>query len=125
MLIWIAVSSIIGLIVGAITASWIGWIAGVVVFILGIPGILMDFFVYGPISYANDRADDRQMLADLNADIRAEERSKTQVFNDNRQIHFHGNRDYDDYDEYDDEYDDFEDFDNFNIFDDFDEDDDM
>ena len=109
MLIWIVVSSIIGLIVGAITASWIGWIAGIVVFILGIPGILMDLFIYEPISYANDRADDRQMIADLNADIRAQERREAQVYNDNRQINFYENVDYDDYDDEDFEDEDFDD----------------
>ena len=82
-----------------------GFIAGGIVFLIASPFLLISGFINRKIDRAQDRADERQFLADLNADIRAEEheqaederavryissmkktRSKTNVYIDNRQI---------------------------------------
>ena len=94
-LIWVIVSAIVGLIVGGVTGlSIIGWAAGILLFVLGIPGLIIAMItesVHGEVSYAQDRADYRQLMSDINADIRAEEEDRcSNIFNDNRQIHLHG-----------------------------------
>jgi len=74
MLILLIISTIIGLIVGSLSGIWlVGLIAGRFIFICGLPAAMTASFVHGEISYAQDRADYKQMLADINANIRAEE----------------------------------------------------
>ena len=108
MLILLIISAIIGAVVGGLSGiSMLGWAAGIFFFVIGLPGALIGGFVHDSISYTQDRADDRQMLSDFNADTRAIDheiaedlrtdrlcrrkgRSLTQVYNDNRQVNIYG-----------------------------------
>ena len=108
MIILLIIAAIIGVVVSGFTGFCIaGWIAGGFVFLCGLPGALVTSFVHGEVSYAQDRADYRQMLSDLSADIRAGEHefaeddrinrlvntvsdNPLRIYNDNRQIHVHG-----------------------------------
>jgi len=110
LIILLSLSALIGLIVSGVSGfPVLGWIVGGLIFIVGLPGVIIDLFVHGHVSYSQDRADDRQIMADINADIRADEheyredmrakkissasrRSKRQIIHDNRQIHYHDNR---------------------------------
>ena len=100
MLAVILVCIVVGAIAGAVSGyPIIGWFIGIVLFLVGLPGALISLFVHDSISYAQDRADDRQIMADIEADIRAEEHEycedrraaqrKPDITYDNRQIHFH------------------------------------
>ena len=94
MIVSIIIASIIGLIVGGLTGiSFIGWAVGIIAFLFCLPGALAAGFVFDSISYAQDRADLRQEMADYNADIRAEEdrkHNRKQINIDKRSIHFYG-----------------------------------
>jgi len=110
MLIHIIMCSVVGLIVGGISGiSLVGWAVGIFLFLCGLPGALIGSFVDDSISYAQDRADYRQMMSDFDADMRAEEHedredarteqlmesqkgSLTQIYNDHRQVHLHGGK---------------------------------
>jgi hypothetical protein len=104
---------IISVIAGAAVSSFTGigflfWLAGGFVFVCGLPFAAATSFVYDAVSYAQDRADYRQAMADIGAaeladehefaeDDRADrlaaavkETHKPTVTFDNRQIHFHG-----------------------------------
>ena len=114
MLILLIISAVIGAVVGGLSGTaMLGWIAGIFFFVVGLPGALIGGFVHDSITYTQDRADDRQMLSDFNADTRAIDheiaedlrtdkliRSKkrrllTQVYNDNRQVNVYGGSDED------------------------------
>jgi len=110
MLIHIILSAVVGLIVDCISGiSLVGWAVGIFLFLCGLPGAIIGSFVNDSISYVQDRADYRQMMSDLDADVRAEEHelaedrrinrlikhqgeSLTQVYNDQRQVHIHGGK---------------------------------
>jgi hypothetical protein len=82
------------------------WLAGGVVFICGLPFALISSFVHGEVSYAQDRADYRQIMAEIQAEELADEHefaedarvdrliksgeTRARVYNDNRQVHLHG-----------------------------------
>jgi hypothetical protein len=101
------VSAIIGAAVAGVTGiSVLFWIAGGFFFICGLPFAAAAAFIHGEVSYAQDREDYRQAMSELQAeelaaghefaeDVRfdrlaASSRAQTNVFNDNRQVHFHG-----------------------------------
>jgi hypothetical protein len=107
-LILAVISTVIGAAVSGLTGFGIlGWVAGLLFFCFGLPGALLASFVHGEVSYAQDRADLRQLESDCAAREIAEEheyleeertdrlldaakKSRTTVYRDNRQIHFHG-----------------------------------
>jgi len=104
MLIWIVFSAIIGLIAGGTVGNaTFGLVVGGVLFALGLPGMLIVYLIYGIASIGQDRADDRQTMADVNADLRAMEHefnedqrmeryisaSRPDKTYDNRQINIH------------------------------------
>jgi len=96
------VSFIIGLIVGvASKIAILGLVAGVFIFLCGLPFTLIASFVCGTIDYVQDRNDYRQLCSDIAADEIAEAhefyedlrndrlvdamtQSPRQVINDNR-----------------------------------------
>ena len=110
MLILLIISAVIGAVVGGLSGiSILGWIAGIFFFVVGLPGALIGGFVHDTTTYIQDRADDRQMLSDFNADTRAIDheiaedlrtdrlirsktkgRSLTQIYNDNRSVNIYG-----------------------------------
>jgi len=102
LIVLLIMSVIIGAIVGGLSGIGVlGWVAGGVIFILGLPGALIGSFIHGEVSYAQDRADYRQMQADIAAEEAEDERTERlldalddpqQVYYDNREqhIHFHG-----------------------------------
>jgi hypothetical protein len=110
MLILLLISIIIGAAVSGVTGfSILGWIAGVLFFCFGLPGVLLFSFIHGEVSYAQYRADLRQYKSDYTAREIAEEHERleedrterlidtakknpTMVYRDNRQIHFHGRK---------------------------------
>jgi hypothetical protein len=88
-------------------STLVGCIAGGFFFICGLPSALVGSFIHSEVSYAQDRADYRQMLSDMEIDMRAEEhellederidrliesqkRPITQIYNDRRQINING-----------------------------------
>ena len=74
MLILLITSGIIGLIVSGISGYPIaGWIVGAFIFICGLPGALIGGFIHDEVSYSQDRADYRQFMSDMRADLRADE----------------------------------------------------
>ena len=85
---------IVSVLIGAVAALLIGsgtafWVAVGIFFICGLPFALVTSFVYDAVSYAADRADERQVMAELAEDERRaleHERGGT-VYNDNRQVH--------------------------------------
>jgi hypothetical protein len=99
-------SAIIGLVVfGCTGIGFLSWLIGGAVFICGSPFTLILSFVHGEVSYAQDREDYRQMMAEIEAeelltDHELAEDARTSrllesssgepaVYNDNRQVHFH------------------------------------
>lgn len=108
MLILMIICAIIGLVIGGATGiSLLGWIAGIFLFLCGLPGVLIGGFIHDEVTYAQDAADYRQMMSDFDADMRADEhelaedirvdrliktrkRPLTQIYNDKRQVHIHG-----------------------------------
>jgi len=104
LLIWAGVSAIIGGILTAVTGfNLVGWAAGIFVFLCGLPGLIIASIHESFVAYPQDRADDRQTMADLNADFRASEHewnedqrmeryisaSRPENTYDNRQINIH------------------------------------
>jgi hypothetical protein len=103
------ISVVIGAIVAGVTGIGVlGLVVGVVLFLCGLPGALLVSFVQGEVSYAQDRADYRQWKSDFIAQEIADDheyleedrterlidtikKNPTEVYHDNRQIHFHGN----------------------------------
>jgi len=87
-------SFVIGVVIACISGFGIlGIVAGAVIFICGLPFALIGDFVHSEVSYAQDNADYRQELSQLEADMRADKVIKSAkppvVFNDNRQVHLH------------------------------------
>ena len=74
MLALIMVALIGGLVVGSYITSTIGLIAGIVLFICGLPFAIIRDIVHSEVSYAQDRADYRQVMADIEAERREDER---------------------------------------------------
>ena len=104
MLIWIAVSTVVGLIAGGAAGNaTFGLVVGGVLFIIGLPGIIVAWLIFGIASIGQDRADERQAMADFYADCRADEHewnedermeryisaSRSDKTYDNRQINIH------------------------------------
>lgn len=99
MLIFILLSIIIGVIVAGVSGiAALGWVAGGLFFLFGLPGALIASWIHGEISYTQDRADWRQMQADMEAEerdlIRMDSLSNrpTTIIQDrrNQHIHLHG-----------------------------------
>jgi hypothetical protein len=108
MLIWLIISIIIGAIVAGITGVEIlFWVVSIALFILGLPGILIsgiftsigDFF-HSENEYAQDRADYREMMRQIDEDERmdryldkldelSDDDDEPDIYIDNRQVHFH------------------------------------
>ena len=109
MLVCLIIAAVIGLIVSGVTGIGIlGWAAGILFFIFGLPGALIASFIHGEVSYAEDRADYRETMSEIAAaDLAGEHeyaedaridrlvdavkrgrRGKT--YADNRQVHIHG-----------------------------------
>jgi len=106
----IIISLIIGFVVSGVTGiGFAGLAVGAIFFACGLPFALVGLFVHGEVSYAQDRADYREYLAECSEDRRALEhelaedirndsltdtirRNPTRVYNDNRKqsIHLHG-----------------------------------
>jgi len=102
---WIGICAIIGAIVKAVTHIEIMfWVVSIGLFVLSIPGMLINLFfdgisdiIHEENEYAQDRADYRELMRDISEDIRHEEyldkieskHSKSDIYIDNRQIHFH------------------------------------
>ena len=119
-LILAAISIIIGIAVNSFFANTVGipelsflpaFLAGGITFLIGSPFMLISGFIDSKIDRAQDREDYRQMMADINADIRAEEheqaenermerylnavkrkKSDTNIYIDNRQIHINNHK---------------------------------
>jgi hypothetical protein len=103
------ISAIIGVVVSGVTGIGVlFWLAGGFAFFCGLPFALATSFVHGEVSYAQDRADYREAMAEIQAEelaaehevaedarteklVKAVKRSRrSTTYNDNRQIHFHG-----------------------------------
>ena len=105
MLVLLLISAAIGFIVGAASYAIFGFAAGIFVFICGLPGALIGGFIHCENRYAQDRADYRQMMSDINSDLRFDEgeyrkdiraakrKPATQINYDNRQVHLYGSAD--------------------------------
>jgi hypothetical protein len=106
MIVLLLICAIIGLFVGGCTGyALIGLLAAAAVFVCGLPGVFITGCIYGPVEYAQDRADLREMEAEIAAeelaerheffeDARAERLNDAignikPVVNDNRQVHIH------------------------------------
>jgi hypothetical protein len=100
-------SIIAGVAVSGFTGiDFLFWIAGGAFFACGLPFALVASFIHGEVSYAQDRADYRQAIAEINAEELADEHefaedarvdrlirsgeTRASVYNDNRQVHLHG-----------------------------------
>jgi hypothetical protein len=97
----IIVAGVLGLIAGIVGDALLGWLVFGAVFILGLPLTLICMLIHGEVEYVQDCAYERQLLAELSADLRAAEhedrederarnqkRGVTQIYADNRQVHF-------------------------------------
>jgi hypothetical protein len=101
------ISVIFGAVVSAVTGmGFLFWITGGVFFVCLLPLALVLSLIHGEVSYAQDRADYRQAMAEIQAEELAGERetaedarldrliksgkTRTSVYNDNRQVHLHG-----------------------------------
>lgn len=109
MLILLILSFIIGAVVGGVSGIGIlGWVAGIFFFVCGLPGALITSFVHDEVSYAQDRADYRQLKSDIAAQELAEtheyaederndrlvetiKKNPKRIYNDNRKqsVHLH------------------------------------
>jgi hypothetical protein len=100
------ICAIIGLFITGITGSiYIGLLAALVVFICGLPVTFIVGCVHDEVEYAQDRADLRQLEAELDAEELAEQHEIMEddrtdrlvgaignvkpVITDNRQVHIH------------------------------------
>jgi hypothetical protein len=104
MLALLILSVIAGAVVSGLTGiGFLFWLAGGAVFICGLPFALFSSFVHGEVSYAQDRVDYRQAMAEIKAEELADEhefaedarldrlaeavkKKFTRIHNDNRQI---------------------------------------
>jgi len=106
----IIISLVIGFVVAGFSGiGFVGTAVGAFIFICGLPFALIGSFVHGEVSYAQDRADYREYLAECSEDRRALEhelaedvrndsltdtikKNPKRVYNDNRKqsIHLHG-----------------------------------
>jgi hypothetical protein len=109
MLILLIMSAIVGLVAYGFTGiGFLFWLAGGVVFFCGLPFALVTSFVHGEVSYAQDRADYRQTMAEIKAEELADEhefaedaridrlaatvkKNSVRTYNDNRQVHLYRN----------------------------------
>jgi hypothetical protein len=107
MLVLLILSAITGGAVSGLTGmSFLFWLAGGIVFICGLPFVLVISFIHGEVSYAQDREDYRQAMSEIKAEELADEhefaedarvdrlveavkRSSAKLYNDNRQVHIH------------------------------------
>ena len=101
MVIWAGICAIIGGIVAGITdIGLLFWVISIVLFIIGLPGMLIggliDGFIQDKIDYVQDREDYRQLMHDISEDERMDryldkidDYGNSNIFIDNRQIHFH------------------------------------
>jgi len=105
MLVWLIISIVIGGIVAALTGlGFMFLVVSIGLFILGLPGLLIWYFIYGIVSYNQDREDYRELMRQLDEDCREEERYEryllhrdyledkriTNSYNiDARSIHYH------------------------------------
>jgi hypothetical protein len=106
-IILLIMSAIFGAVISGVTgAGVLFWIAGGAVFICGLPFAVIFSFVHGEVSYAQDRADYRQFMSEIAAEESADEhecacaarpdrpvkpaKTQTNIYNDHRQVHFHG-----------------------------------
>jgi len=71
MLIWITISTILGLIGSTVNDAASGVFVGSVIFAVGLPGILVAWLIFGIASIGQDRTDAKQIMADFNANFRA------------------------------------------------------
>jgi hypothetical protein len=111
MILLLILSVITGAIISGVTGIGVlFWAAGGFVFICGLPVAAVTSFIHGEVSYAQDRADYRQMMADMEAEELADERelaeearfdrlielsgARTSIYNDNRQVHLHGKEEF-------------------------------
>jgi len=110
LIILIILSFIIGAVVAGVSGfNALGLIAGVFFFLCGLPGAVIGGFIHGEVSYAQDRADYRQLKSDISAREIAEAReysederndklvetigkTPTKVYHDNREQHIHLHR---------------------------------
>jgi len=110
MLVLLIISIIIGFVISGVTGfGFIGIAVGGFIFICGLPSALLGSFVHDEVSYAQDRADYRQLCSDLTAQeiaetreyaederndrlVEAVKKNPKQVYNDHRKqsIHLHG-----------------------------------
>jgi hypothetical protein len=97
---------------GAVVAGLTGievlfWIAAGAFCVCGLPFALLSSFVHGEVSYAQDRADYREVLSEIHAEELADEHESAEdarlgalvktmkkirrgdTYNDNRQVHIH------------------------------------
>jgi hypothetical protein len=106
MLILLIISAIAGAVVYGFTGiGFLFWAAGGVFFVCGLPFAAISSFVHDEVSYAQDREDYRQAMADIKAEELADEhefaedertvriikagKEQTRIYTDNRQVHFH------------------------------------
>jgi hypothetical protein len=99
-------SLIFGAVISGVTGiGFLFWISGGVFFVCGLPFAVISSFIHGEVSYAQDRADYRQIMSEIAAEELAEEhefaedarldrlvessRVRTNIYNDNRQVHLH------------------------------------
>jgi hypothetical protein len=106
MLILLIMSAAAGAAVYGFTGiGFLFWIAGGVFFVCGLPFAIISSFIHGEVSYAQDRADYRQAMAEIKAGELADEhefaederadriiksgKARTSIYTDNRQVHIH------------------------------------
>jgi hypothetical protein len=99
-------SVIFGAVVSGLTGiGFLFWIAGGFFLVCGLPFAVISSFIHGEVSYAQDREDYRQAMAEVKAEELADEhefaedvrldrfvkssRAQTNICNDNRQVHLH------------------------------------
>jgi hypothetical protein len=91
---------------GFTSIGFLFWLTGGIVFICGLLFALISSFVHSEVSYAQDRADYREAMAEIKAEELADEhefaedtrvdrlagslKPRTAIYNDNRQVYLHG-----------------------------------
>jgi hypothetical protein len=87
----LVLSAVFGGVVSSVTGlDFLFWIAAGVFFICLLPAALVISLIHGEVSYAQDRADYREEMAGIRAAELAAGEGPANIYNDNRQIHFHG-----------------------------------
>lgn len=98
MIILLVISVVIGGIVAGISGiDFLFWVVSIGVFILGLPSTLIGGFVSDISDYNQDRADDREIMRQIAEDDRLDRYLDkmddldigSDIYIDNRQIHFH------------------------------------